>query len=116
MLKKVRMGRHSDTMKDCFGYGNYRIKAYNWAWLIIFHGESLGLGQLLRCSWRQVCCRLSGPRHWFLRIAETPSQIYASSVSANGAAIQGIITVPEPSGLALFSLVVAGVVMRRRRD
>lgn len=46
---------------------------------------------------------------------DQPSQIYASSVSANGAAIQGIITVPEPSGLALFSMVVAGVVMRRRR-
>jgi len=47
--------------------------------------------------------------------SDQPSRIYMSSVTANAATIQGIIAVPEPSGFALVTLVIAGGLLRRRR-
>lgn len=43
------------------------------------------------------------------------SGLYFSSVTANAAAIQSIIAVPEPTGAGLVGLVLAGVALRRRR-
>lgn len=46
---------------------------------------------------------------------DQPSRMYASSVSANVGAIQGVIAVPEPSGMGLCAIVFAGALLRRRR-
>jgi hypothetical protein len=45
-----------------------------------------------------------------------PSSLYFSSVSANAAAIQAIIAVPEPGSALLVTGVLAGWVARRRRE
>ncbi len=44
-----------------------------------------------------------------------PSALYFSSISANAAAIQAIITVPEPSSLILAGVALLGTLLRRQR-